>query len=296
MKYIITGSTGNISKPVAQQLIAAGHDVTILTSSPNKVAEIEALGAKAAVGSVEDAGFLNNAFAGADAAYLMIPPNFAAGDWPLWMKQVAQNYTDAVTLNNVKKVVVLSSVGAHMINGAGPVDGLAHLEQLLNEAKGTTALYLRPSYFFYNLFQLAGMIRHANIAGSAQPADHKMLLVHTSDIAHFAAKALLDLNFTHGQVQYIASDERSWEDITKVLSEAVGKPGTPFIEFTDEQSLEGMLQAGLSRTIAEGYTQMGHALRSGEMEADFRKQQPAPNGNVKLEDFAKEFAVVYNAG
>lgn len=296
MKYIITGSTGHISKPVAQQLIAAGHDVTIITSSPDKAAEIESLGAKAAVGSVDDADFLKMAFAGADVAYLMIPPNFAVSDWPAFMKLVADNYVAALTASKIGRVVVLSSIGAHMGKGAGPVDGLAYLEQLLNKTEGISALYLRPSYFYYNLFQLAGMIKHAGITGSSQPASHRMLLAHTSDIANEAAKALLNPDFAHGTVRYIASDERSWEEISKVLSEAVGKPGTPFVEFTDEQNLQGMLQAGLSQTIAEGYTQMGQALRSGEMEADFRKHQSVPNGKVKLEEFAKEFVQVYQAG
>lgn len=296
MKYIITGSTGNISKPVTQKLVAAGNQVTVITSSANKVSEIEGMGAKAAVGSVEDLNFLNTAFAGADAAYLMIPPNFAVADWPAYLHKVADNYVAALALNKVKYAVVLSSVGAHMITGAGPVDGLAYLEQQLNKAQGLTAHYLRPSYFFYNLFQLAGMIKHAGITGSAQPGDHKLLLTHTSDIAEAAAKALLNLDFAHASVQYIASDDRSWQEITAVLTSAVGKTGTPFIEFTDEQSYEGMLQAGLNPTIAKGYTEMGKALRSGEMEADFRRNRSAPNGKVKLEEFAKEFAAVYNAG
>lgn len=296
MKYIITGSTGNISKPVAQQLIAAGHQVTVITSSPAKISEIETMGAKAAVGSVEDSTFLNTTFAGADAAYLMIPPNFTISDWPAYQRKVADNYTAALAVNKVKHAVVLSSIGAHMINGAGPVDGLAYLEQKLNKAESLTAHYLRPSYFYYNLFQQAGMIKQAGIAGSAQPATHKLLLTHTSDIAEAAAKALLGLDFTHASVQYIASDDRSWQEITDVLTASVGKAGIPFIEFTDEQSYEGMLQAGLNKTIAQGYTEMGKALRSGEMQADFRNNQAQLSGKVKLEAFAKEFAAVYNAG
>jgi nucleoside-diphosphate-sugar epimerase len=31
MKIIVTGSTGNISKPLTQKLVAAGHDVTVIS-------------------------------------------------------------------------------------------------------------------------------------------------------------------------------------------------------------------------------------------------------------------------
>jgi uncharacterized protein YbjT (DUF2867 family) len=295
MNYVITGSLGHISKPIAQQLIEAGHNVTVITSNPAKAKEIEALGAKAATGSVEDVGFLTQAFKGADAAYLMIPPNFAVTHWLDYMKSIARNYAEAVKANHIQYVVALSSIGAHMRNGAGPVDGTAYLETVLEQIPGLNAKFLRPSYFFYNLFQQAGMIKHSGIMGSTQPASHKLVLTHTDDIAAVAAEELLNLNFKGHSVRYIASDERTWEDITNVLTSAVGKQGTPFIEFTDDQSLQGMLQAGLSNTIAEGYTIMGKALRSKEMEADYWNNRPAKLGKVKLEDFAKEFAAVYNA-
>jgi len=73
MKYVITGSIGNISKPVSTALIKAGHDVTVITSKEGNVAAIEALGAHAAVGSVEDTAFLTKTFEGADAVYTMVP-------------------------------------------------------------------------------------------------------------------------------------------------------------------------------------------------------------------------------
>jgi uncharacterized protein YbjT (DUF2867 family) len=296
MNYIITGSLGHISKPIVEKLIAAGHQVTVITSNPGKVKDIESLGAKAAVGSVEDATFLASAFKGADAAYLMIPPNFGVKVWLEYMKTVANNYAGAVKASNIKHVVALSSIGAHMRHGAGPVDGTAYLETVLEQIQGLNTKLLRPSYFFYNLFQQAGMIRHAGIMGSTQPADHKMVLTHTSDIAEAAAQELLDLNFKGTSVRYVASDERTWKEITEVLSAAVGKTGTPYVEFTDEQSMQGMLQAGLSQTIADGFLNMGKALRSKEMEAHYWANRPAQLGKVKLEDFAKEFVAVYNAG
>lgn len=296
MNYVITGSLGHISRPVLQKLIAAGHHVTVITSNSDKAKEIESLGAKAAVGSVQDAAFITNAFKGADAVYLMIPPNFGATDWPAYLELVAHNYADAVKATGVKHAVVLSSIGAHMRKGAGPVDGSANLEVLLEQIPGLQARFLRPSYFFYNLFQQANLIRHAGIMGSAQPADHKLVLTHTDDIADAAAEELLNLNFTGASVRYIASDERTWKEITEVLSGKVGKQGIPYVEFTDEQSRQGMKQAGLTDTFADGFVAMGRALREKQMEADYWANRPAKLGKVKLEDFANEFAVVYNAG
>lgn len=52
MKITTTGSLGNIAKPLVKKLIAADNDVTVITTNENRRAEIEALGAKAAVGSM----------------------------------------------------------------------------------------------------------------------------------------------------------------------------------------------------------------------------------------------------
>jgi nucleoside-diphosphate-sugar epimerase len=91
MKYVITGSLGNIGLPVTKALLKAEHDVTVITSKQQNVAAIEALGAKAAVGSVEDVDFLTKIFAGANAVYTMVPPKFWCNrmeemDWKYWQK------------------------------------------------------------------------------------------------------------------------------------------------------------------------------------------------------------------
>lgn len=296
MKYVITGSLGNISKPVAEKLITAGHDVTIITSKEANRTAIEALGAKAAIGSIEDAAFVCGAFAGSDVVYLMIPPNWAVTNWLAWQQIVADNYIAAIITNNIKKVVLLSSIGAHLRKGTGPVDGLGYLEEQLSDLKDTDVKFLRPSYFFYNLHGMAQLIKGMNIMGSNfGNTEEKLVLVHTNDIADVVFEVLNNPSFTGHSVRYIASDERHPSEIAAVISEAIGKPGTPWVTFSDEQSMQGMLGAGLSKTIAEGYTTMGGAIRNGSMQEDYWKNRPSTLGKVKLEDFAKEFAAAYQS-
>ena len=295
MKYVITGGAGHISKPLAEALLKPGHDVTVIGRNAENLKPLTEQGAKAAVGTVEDAAFLTQTFTGADAVYLMIPPNFSPQTgWRDYQNQVADAYIDALKGGGVKNVVVLSSVGAHMGNGAGPVDGLADFEKKLSTLTDINVKILRPSYFMYNLFGMIPLIKNMNVMGSNMGGQEKLVLVHTSDIADAAAEELLNLNFTGQSVRYIASDERSSDEVAKVLSEAAGKPGVPWVVFSDEQALEGMKQSGLPESVAQGYTQLGKAIREGEAQADYWKNKPTL-GKVKLEDFAKEFAGAYSA-
>jgi uncharacterized protein YbjT (DUF2867 family) len=297
MNYIITGSIGHISKQVVKELKNAGHTVTVITSNMERVKEIEGLGAMAAVGSVEDVNFIVKSFAGADAVYLMIPPNWTlTGGWLEYQQKVTRNYVDAIKTNKIKNVVLLSSVGADMRKGAGPVDGLGYAEERLSELKDVNVKILRPSYFFYNLFGMASMIKHMNMLGSNfGSSDEKLVMVHTNDIADVVSEELLGLKFKGHTIRYIASDERHPKEIAEVLSKAIGKPGTPWVEFTDDQALQGMLQNNLPKTIAEGYVELGAALRTGKAQEDYWKNRHSQLGKIKLEDFAKEFVEVYKS-
>lgn len=296
MNYVITGSLGHISKPIVQKLVAAGHRVTVVTSTADRANDIEALGAVAAVGSVQDAAFIKKTFAGAHAAYLMIPPNWTlTGGWLEYQQQVTQIYLDAIRAAQVKHVVLLSSVGAHLRQGAGPVDGLGYAEERLAEVPGLHVKIVRPSYFYYNLFSMIPLIKNMNIMGANfGGTEEKLVLTDPSDIAEVVSHHLLMLDFTGYSIEYIGSDERHPQEIANVLSESIGKPGIPWVPFTDEQSLAGMRQAGLPETIAQGYTQLGAALRNGTMQESYWKNRPVL-GKVKLEDFAKQFAAAYQA-
>ncbi len=296
MKYVLTGGAGHITKPAAEKLLAAGHEVVIIGRHAANLQELVQKGATAAIGSVEDATFVTNTFKGADAVYLMIPPNFnPGGGWRNFQNKVADVFVEAITTTGVKNAVVLSSVGAHMGEGAGPVDGLADLEKKLGALSNVNLKFLRPSYFMYNLFGMIPLIQQQQIMGSNfGGTGEKLVLAHTDDIAAVLADELLHLDFTGHSSRYIASDEREPEEIAEVLSKAIGKPGIPWVVFTDEQSLNGMLQAGLPQQLAQGYMELGRGLRTGEVQRDYWKNRPEP-GRTRLEDFAIAFAAAYEA-
>ena len=291
--YVITGSIGHISRPVVAELVKAGKHVTVISTSEDRVKEIEKLGAKALVGNVSDAQFVLKAFRGADVVYTMIPPIWATSDWRKSQNEVGENYARSIRENNVRYVVNLSSVGADVGHGVGPVDGLFDLEKKLDAIPSLNVKHLRPGFFYYNFLAQIPLVKTAGIMGANYGDGEKIYLVHTKDIAAAAVEELLNLSFTGSSVRYIVSDERSGKDIASVLGKSVGKE-LPWVIFTDEQQREGLLGAGLSAVHANGYTDMGKALREGVMLKDARRQKPKFS-QTKLEDFAKEFAAAYNS-
>ncbi|WP_153800912.1 NAD(P)H-binding protein [Foetidibacter luteolus] len=296
MKYVITGGLGHISKPVTEALVKNGKQVTVVSSSESRKPEIEKAGAAAAIGSVADRDFVTTVFQDADIVYLMIPPNFQADDFPAYQKIVADNYVAAIKNSKITHVVLLSSIGAHLRKGAGPIDALGYLEGELEKLDNLNLKLLRPSYFYYNLFTMAGLIKHAGIAGSNfGSTDEKLVLVHDQDIAEKVTSILLNPDFTGHTIEYISSDERHPQEIAAVLGKAIGKDNLAWVTFTDEQAEHGMLQAGLKPTMAENYTAMGRALREGRAQEDYWRNKPLQQGKTKLEEFAASFAGYYKS-
>lgn len=292
MKITIAGSLGNIGKPLTKKLVADGHNVTVISSQAERKSEIEELGATAGIGSVDDVAFLQGLFTGADAVFAMTPPNFGGSNVIANTTAVGKAFATAIAAAGVKRVVMLSSIGADFSEGNGPIAGLHHIEKLYEELDGVAVTFLRAGFFYTNFYNDVPLIKGMGILGSNYPATIAVPLVHPEDIALAAAEEL-QAQATGKHVRYIVSDVRTPSDFAKVLGAAIGKPELPWVEFTDEQALDGMTQAGLPAEIAGLYTEMGEGVRTGKLTSDFQKSGSLVTGQIKLEDFAGQFAAAF---
>lgn len=289
MKIIITGSLGNVARPLTKQLLEQGHDITVISSNANKKHDIESLGAKPAIGSITDVDFLTQTFTGADAVFLMTPPAISADHIVQNTINAGKNYAEALKKTGVKRAVMLSSVGAASPVENGPIKGLHHIEKLYSEIENTSFTFLRAGYFYTNFFNDIPLIKNAGIIGGNYPESTEIPVVHPTDIANAAAEELVK-NEGGQNIRYIVSDSRKASDFAKVLGAVIEKPTLPWVEFSDEDSLNGMLQAGLPQDMAELYVEMGAGMKTGTVQRDFTEHGSPVTGSVKLEEFAREFA------
>jgi len=294
MKIVLTGGMGHINRSLIPLLQGNNHEVHVISRQSNLSESLNELGAKLILGNLEDSDFLTAAFEGADLVYLMIPPIFSNEDWLAYQKRVADNFIHSIRVNTVGKVVMLSSIGAHLGNGAGPIDGLAYLEQQLQTLTTANSIALRPSYFFYNLYAQVPLIQSAGILGSNFGGNEEpLVLVHTEDIAKAAANHILHANFQGHTFEYVSGDVVAPSIIAAKIGVAIGKPSLNWVQFSDEQALNGMLQNGLPESMAKLYVEMGAAIRSGKLQSDFFKSDKHFKGSIQLNEFIKEFAQAF---
>jgi uncharacterized protein YbjT (DUF2867 family) len=295
MKIVVTGSLGHIGKPLTQELVKKGHTVTVISSNPKKKADIEALGAIAAIGTLMDSEFLTTTFTGADVVYTMLPPaNYFNPDLDLdaHCEQLGNNFVQAIRRSGVKRAIHLSSIGADLAEGSGLIRLHHRLESILNELADVDITFMRPTGFYYNLFGYVPMIKNTGVIAANYGGTDEIAWVAPVDIAAAIADEIATQP-THRRIRYVASDELSCNEVARILGTAIGKPDLQWIIIPSEQMQSGLESAGMARVIAAGLVEMYAAVHSGLLGADYYRNRPAVMGRVKLTDFAPEFAAVY---
>lgn len=294
MNITLTGSLGNISKNLVQQLVANGHIVNVISSKPEKAAEIAQLQACPLIGSVEDSAFVTAAFAGSDAVYTMVPPDFSVADYTGFSNRIHNNYVAAIQENSIHYAVNLSSIGSALA-GAPPLEAYYNLENKLNAIPGLNVVHLRPGMFYTNFYGAMEMIRHQHILGHNIDQTVDMVMTDPVDIANAAFVYLNTLAFSGSSTHNVVSDVRNGEEVARLLGKALDKT-LNWVVFPDEQLLAGLMQNGIPETTAQTYIiAMGQAMRQG-MLAPYSKNEPTDNSpKQNFESFATAFAGIYNA-
>jgi uncharacterized protein YbjT (DUF2867 family) len=286
----VTGATGNTGHVIAEKLLSGGHKVRVIGRSAERLQPLVDRGAEAFVGNVDDADFLARAYNGADAVYVMIPPNPASEDYVAEADRISKAHVAAIKKSGVEYVVALSSVGAHRADGVGVVRVLYNMEQDLNGLEGVNVLALRPAYFMDNIYPQADLIKIMGFVGSPVAGDLKMPLVHTRDIGEVAAARMADRSFSGHTHEYIAGQrDISYNEITEALGKAIGRENLKYVQFPPEQAVAGLQQFGFSENSARLLVELAEGMNKGVVTGDF-KRTPENTTKTSLEEFAEEFA------
>lgn len=292
MEIVITGSLGNISKALTQQLVQDGHSVTVISSKAERIPGIETLGAKAAIGTVKDATFLTDIFYGKDAVYLMSPADFTESDQHAYYKYIAQVYKEAIEKSGIKRVINLSSYGAELPSGTGFISASHNIEQILDTVPDIFLTHIRPTYFYYNLFAFIKTIKTKGYIGAVYGGEDKLAMVSPKDIASAIAEEITNTtNFR--KVRYVTSDDRTCNEIAQVLGNAIGISSLKWMPISPDVVKQSLLEDGIPEIVADNYVELAEATHSGILREDYERNLPV-FGKVKIEDFAIEFAEAYH--
>ncbi|MBF7056153.1 NAD(P)H-binding protein [Weissella confusa] len=290
MKIAMLGSLGNVNRVAVPELLNAGHEVTLLTSSADRVAEIEALGAHAVVGSMTNLDDLVATLTGADVAYLMLTGR-ATGSLVAHGEMVGNLFKQAIETTGIKRVVNLSSVGADQ----GPEIGALYVYNIIEGLLASLPIditFVRPVAFYGNLMGSIQTIKAQHAIINNFPASHRNAYVWPADIAETVVDAIL--HPVAGQtVRYVVSDLFTGDELVAALQETLTMPDLKWIEISDEQALANMTAKGMPEAVATEFVKLGASQRNESAYTDLTAHMPVL-GDFKLSDFFPIFKAAYN--
>ena len=293
--YVITGATGNIGSQAADILLAQGKKVRVIGRNADKLQRFVDKGAEAAVGDMKDGAFLASAFAGATAVFAMIPPDYASPDMRAYQNLIGENIAAAIKKSGVRYVVSLSSQGAELSTGTGPILGLHDQEERLNRLEGVNVLHLRPTYFMENLLMNIPLITSKGFAGSAVRGDLQFSMIATRDIAAHVAERLVNRDFEGKEVQdLLGQRDLSLDEATAVIGSTIGIPGLKYVQFPYEDAAKGLQEMGISANVSGLFIEMSRALNNALFAVN-RLRTPKNTTPTSIEEFAGTFAFLYKA-
>ena len=288
--YVILGASGNTGSIIANSLLSKGRKVRVIGRDAGRLQSFVRKGAEAFTANVSDAAALTKAFSGARAAYLMLPPITSRED----QERDSDGIAKAAKESGLLYAVHLSSYGAHVPEGTGPVAGLHSSEQKLNAINGLNVLHLRAAYFMENNLEAIGMIHAMGVFGHALLPDLKLPMIATPDVGDYAAQRLLDLDFSGKQTRELLGErDLSMAEATAIIARGIGKPDLRYEQFPYEQVQQVLEQMGMPPKKAAVYIEMFRAINAGVLAA--REPRSRENSTpTSFEEFVHDvFAPAY---
>jgi uncharacterized protein YbjT (DUF2867 family) len=288
--YVILGASGNTGSIIANFLLLKGEKVRIVGRDVGRLERFVRKGAEAFTADASDAAALTKAFGGARSAYLMLPP--------LNSRQEQERQSDAIAKavkeSGLRYAVHLSSYGAHVPEGTGPVTGLHSSEQKLNAISDLNVLHLRAAYFMENNLAAIDMIHGMGLFGHALLPDLKLPMIATRDVADYAAQRLLDLDFSDKQTRELLGErDLTMAEATAIIARGIGKPDLRYEQFSYDQVRQSLTQMGFSPKKAAVYIEMFESINAGLLAAQ-EPRSPQNSTPTSFETFVQDvFAPAY---
>lgn len=276
--FVITGATGHTGSVAAETLLLAGEKVRVVVRDAAKAERLKGLGAEVFVADLADPAALGNAVRGAEGVYLMSPPDFGARDFIGEREKLTQRWVDALAAEKVPHVVLLSSIGAQLASGSGPILSVRNAELQLR-ASGLPSTFVRAAYFVENWGAVVHPVKSDGVLPSFIAADRRIPQVGTADIGRALAQALLDGARGVRVIELAGPSEVSPNDVAEAFARILGKP-VKVVEAPLEAVVPTFMSFGASENIAGLFRDLYATVAQGKLVPEPGERQ---RGKTSLE-------------
>lgn len=252
--FVVMGATGHVGAAVADELLARGQEVTILTRQPERAGTWRDKGACVTPADAEHVDSLRQAFRSGRRAFLLNPPADPSGDTDTTERRTIANILAALDGCGLEKIVAASTYGAQRGDAIGDLSTLWELEEGLR-AQPIPAAINRGAYYMTNWLGFADAVRQSGTLPSMFPANLEIPMVAPADLGRAAAERLLapvddaDIRCIEGPARYTP------QEVADAFAAALGREVN--VEVAPREQWETIYRGvGFSDEAAQAYAKM----------------------------------------
>jgi uncharacterized protein YbjT (DUF2867 family) len=261
---VITAPTGQIGRQVLDRVLAAGGPARVIVRDPSRLPDSVRERVEVVPGSHGDGDVVDQAFAGADAVFWLVPPDPRAASAEAAYVDFTRPAADAFKRHEVQRVVGISALGrgTAMAGRAGHVTASLAMDDLI-AGSGVSYRALTMPSFMDNIARQAEAIGSQGIFSATIDGDRRLPFVATRDIAAQASRLLLDGGWTGvGEVPLLGPEDLSFNDMARIMSDVLGKP-VRYQRIPVEAYRNRLAGAGVSQAMAQSLVDMAVAKDEG---------------------------------
>jgi uncharacterized protein YbjT (DUF2867 family) len=248
---VVTGATGHVGGELVAQLAAAQQPVRAMTRRPKELAAPS--GVEVVFGDSDDPASLDQAFDGAERAFLMSAQAVGSAAQPTHDLRLV----GAAQRAGVRHIVKLSVYG---VRGGDVLDSWHREAEAAVMDSGLDWTLLRPGRFMSNALYWAPMIRRGGTV-HIPFADRPAAPIDPADIAAIAAAALTTDDHRNVAYQLSGPEVLTPADELRILATTLGRP-LRLVEPTIDEAKTGLLRSGMSEPVVEAV--VARVLTGGE--------------------------------
>jgi uncharacterized protein YbjT (DUF2867 family) len=263
--FAIMGATGHIGHVVVEELLKRGHAVRAIGRSEHKLHELEIKGASSVITEFDNTEMLTQAFTDCYAVFTLIPPSYHEKDYAGYQDHISNSIVQAIKNSGVTRVVNLSSMGANLAEGTGPISGLHRNEKRLNSLQNlTTLIHFRPTYFMENLDDYIPTILGQQVICSPLDKDAKLPMVACRDIGWKAAD-FLDSTQDFGILvfEFVGPKAVTMQYVAECFGKVLDMPEVHYEQVSFDDAKQELLVRGISENLVDSLLEMYRAFNAG---------------------------------
>jgi uncharacterized protein YbjT (DUF2867 family) len=288
MKIAVVTPTGHVGSALVDFLLDFGGEVKVklLGRRPEKLKPFIERGADIAIGSQDDADYLVKATRDVDSLFWATPPGYGSDDVRAFQNRLGKAAATAIRTNNISRVVNLSSIGAHLDSGVGPINGLHDVEGHL-DAVAANITHLRPGFFFENLLWQLDPIKKWGRISLPISGSRRYPMIATRDIGRVAADRLVSRNWSGHCIRELHGPaDLSFDTVTSVLSRVLGRE-IVYVKCDRDKFRKILLESAMSENAVDMMLEMYDAVDSGRLRGNEPRSDKTTTPTT-LEEFARE--------